>query len=683
LQEQNISAAEIQRRYVQHQRQMRRNRRGNRRWNRYEHRRPEIILVYEDEIEDAQDQDEDAENQDDAAQAEQSTAEIKNSAESLLEEAQNMISQEVAAAQSASTNVIAGSSETAEVAETSDDPVAPGSKKKKTKKRRRGATPDNEDYGPANPTPRVKISRRNFQGFDEASDSDSDEEFQGVLFNEENNETLFREAQAGVGRVPGQFDFCASCHCKFTVTLMSETAPDELQTDLQNPYLLLCPSCSKARREKGKQESKGDALATARMQRRRVAAALLDRKEISVPSLLDTCVALVTKHIDDVETLGDIGAKNSERLARILSRNRCLNPKSMRLFLDPSLKKLEFWDCSEIDSESLRLIPAYCPNLEELTLGMCGQLTNDVLRYCATNLTKLKAVYFDGPFLVTSAAWIDFFLAMAGRLERVEIRNTHRFDSEALAVLIEACPQLTHLSLHRMSGLTDPAAYLMLPMLSNLIHLDLSHPPQELVMGSEISLITDETMTVILNSIGSQLETLVLDGCSELTDQFITNALMPCCCGSRLSKLSLAELDQITDTAVANMFRTWNKRHGPEHTRLSSVTLDRCFSLGDAALNAMFVYVRPTLVTLSISTLPDVTSAPFQRHLVDAPNLAQFPYLSSVNISFVRALTNSLIEGLAARAPNLEFIEAFGVPKVNRACKVRGGVKIIGRQDEL
>lgn len=620
-------------------------------------------------------------NQNESEEPEPSAAEIKNAAESLLEEAQNLVSQEVAAARSASANTATSSNEAAEIVEASKEPVAPEPKKKKTKKRRRSSTPDNDRL--PNTAPKVKITRRNFQDFDEVSDSDSDEEFQGVLYNENNNEDLFREAQAGVGRIPGQLDFCASCHCKFTVTMVSETAPDELQTDLQNPYLLLCPSCSKARREKGKQQSKGDALASARMQRRRVAAALLDRKEFSVPSLLDTCIALVTKHIDDVETLGDIGAKNSERLARILSRNRYLNSKSMKLFLEPSLKKLELWDCSEIDGESLMLIPAYCPNLEELSLGMCGQLTNDVLRYCATNLTKLKAVYFDGPFLVTSAAWIDFFLAMAGRLERIEIRNTHRFDSEALAVLIESCPQLTHLSLHRMSGLTDPAAYLMLPTLSNLIHLDLSHPPQELVMGGETNLITDETMTVILNSIGAQLQTLVLDGCSELTDDFITNALMPCCCGSRLSKLSLAELDQITDVAVANMFRTWNKRHDPQLTRLSTVTLDRCFSLGDSAINAMLSYVRPTLVNLSIATLPDVTSAPFERHFIEASKLAQFPFLSGVNISFVRAMNNALVEGLAARAPNLEFVEAFGVPKVNRGCNVRTGVKIIGRQDEL
>jgi len=33
---------------------------------------------------------------------------------------------------------------------------------------------------------------------------------------------------------------------------------------------------------------------------------------------------LITEHIDDVEALGDIGALNTEAIARALSRNRSL-----------------------------------------------------------------------------------------------------------------------------------------------------------------------------------------------------------------------------------------------------------------------------------------------------------------------------------------------------------------------
>lgn len=70
----------------------------------------------------------------------------------------------------------------------------------------------------------------------------------------------------------------------------------------------------------------------------------------------------------------------------------------MTLFLTPDLKRLEFWDCSNVDSDSLNKIASFCPNLESLTLFMCGQLHNDNLQYFATNLTKLHDLALNGPF---------------------------------------------------------------------------------------------------------------------------------------------------------------------------------------------------------------------------------------------------------------------------------------------
>lgn len=686
LQEQNISAAEIERRYARRQEQLLR---GEREENSDENEE-DIELA---DIEEGQ-----------AEEGEGSS--IQENASTLLAQAQAVVAAgALASTDSSQRNGGVDEEDDSLIAEAqaaiSGDEKVKNTKEnqKATKKRKKGkgkAKYDSDDdadaaKSPKEPSRKVRIKRRNFDG-DDSSDSDEDSARANFLgdaarfHDEENNEELFRLTYEGQGRIPGQTDFCASCHCKFTVSMTSEPAPPELQTDVSQ-HLLLCPSCSKDAHDKGKAKKFGnlsiDAIAASRIQRKRVAAALLDRKEFSVPSLLESCISLVSTHIDDVEALGDIGSANKDRLARILSRNRSLNTKTLKLFLDPSARNLEFWDCSEVSKDSLMLIPAYCPHLESLTLNMCGQLTSDILGYMATNLPNLKSISLDGAFLVTTQAWADFFLSMGERLKRLDIRNTHRLDSESLAVMIEACPQLTHLTLHRLSGLIDPAAFLMLPMLSNLVHLDLSHPPQDVVMGGEIDLITDETLTVILNSLGAQLELLVLDGCSELSDAFITNALRPCCCGSRLSRLSLASLDKITDSAVADLFTTWSQRHDPSRTVLSTVSFDRCYSLGDKAIAALLSYTRPSLVQLSISSLPDVSPEPFKTAFVDQPAKFQFPNLAVATFSFVRAFSNPIIEGLVDRAPNLEYIEVFGVPKVNRACKIRPGLKIIGRQDEM
>lgn len=567
----------------------------------------------------------------------------------------------------------------------------------------------------------------------------------GIYQNYENDEQIFRNRNKNLGRLPGETDFCALCHCKFTVTVYSESAPQEIQekyreeqelkmqqklkqkleqkllrdamkqesdefegndendtsssgsdnemdltTEKQKrkPWLLLlCPACSKDELEKGKVSREtlahDEALKTSKLYRRKVAAALLDRKEFSsVPKLQNICTKVVTDHIEDVEALGSLNFYNRDKIARILTRNRKLNSETLPLFFDNGIKRLELWDCSQIDSQSLALIPSNCPSLESITLSMCGQLKYNFLSSCSCiNVTELC---LDGAFLISSEDWCNFFREMKTTLLRLDIRNTHRFDSVAMATLVEECTNLTHLSLSRVSGLVDPAAYLLLPELRNLVHLEISHPPQEIIMAKDVELITDEIVISILNSVGSQLQSLVLDGCAELTDKFVTDGLRPCCSPLRLQKLSLNSLDQISDEVMADLFHTWQDElgslyNGPIMTELS---LERCIGLTDNCITAMFEFVRPSIVSLNINSLPDLSGKPFEEIFIGADK-SLFKALQSLNLSFVRSIDNTLITSIIDKSPRLEFIEVFGIPGVNKNCAVRPGVKLIGRQDAL
>lgn len=581
-----------------------------------------------------------------------------------------------------------------------------------------------------------------------------------------NNEEMFREHNGHLGRLPGQTDFCARCHCKFIVTVYSESAPAELKekyikeretkrlvelqlreqerleerlrkrgkkekrleelkervrigevigvdeareleegekdsdeeiVEVQDDgndervadTLLLCTACSKDQINKSKgsraQAAQEEASKTSKLYRRKVAAALLDRKDFNnVPSLQELCVNVIAGYIEDVEALGVLGFSNRDRISRILSRNRKLTSQTAKLFLDPSIKKLELWDCSQINADTMNLITAYCPELESLTLSMCGQLRSEFLSKCARNLAKLTEVSFDGAFLVSGSAWADFFVEMGPQLKKLDIRNTHRFNAESLLVLVETCGKsLTHLTLHHMSGLTDPVGYMLLSGLTNLVHLDLSFPPQEVIMRPDANLLGDETLITILTAIGSQLHTLVLDGCAELTDRFITEGLGPCCSPLRLRRLSLSQLDQLTDDAVAFVLQSWQEelRRLEAAPILTDVSLERCIGLGDATVEALLGLVRPSIVSLNLNSV-NVTGAPFERWFVGADKV---PYMSltSLNVGFVRALSNGLMTAITDKAPGLRFVEVFGVPGVDKNCVVRPGVKLIGRQDAV
>jgi len=47
-------------------------------------------------------------------------------------------------------------------------------------------------------------------------------------------------------------------------------------------------------------------------------------EENRFPTLVSLCIQLITKHINDIDALGDIGTMNVEAIAKALSKNRGL-----------------------------------------------------------------------------------------------------------------------------------------------------------------------------------------------------------------------------------------------------------------------------------------------------------------------------------------------------------------------
>lgn len=632
--------------------------------------------------------------------------------------------------------------------------TSPSSSSSTRAKRKRASSPKNKQLSKAEQR-RLHRPRRGRKNI--VSDDDDDDDFlpddsgydstgngprrrrrrrRGVFQNDENDETLFRIQHGNQGRLPGQTDFCARCHCKFTVTVYSEPAPPELQQEIiveeevpvdQNEEdgsdnsdvaaaaaaagsaedeettpstttkkkvtrlagtLLLCPACSKEQLEKGKKSriaaAHDEAVKNSKLYKRKVAAAILDRTDYkNVPTLRSICIQVINDNVGNVETLGAIGDENRDQIARILAKNRKLDSESVKIFLEPSVKKLELWDCSQVNSTSLNLIPKYCPHLESLTLSMCGQLNSSFLTGCSS-MSKLTSITLDGAFLVSSESWAKFFEQMGSRLTRVDIRNTHRFDATALQALVDHCAEnLTHLTLSRMSGLDDPAAFFGLSKLTNLVHLEYSYPPQEIVLAKDRNLFTDEIAIEILNSVGAQLHTLVLDGCAELTDKFIVNGVKPCCSPLRMRRLSLGQLDLLSDEVVADLFNSWNNLLQSTNSEpvLTEVSLERCIGLGDDAVDALFDFAWPSLVSLNLSALPDLSEEPFIRAFYGKNSPRKFKNLDNLNLSFVRSVTNETIDAIVEASPWLEFIEVFGNPKINKECTVRKNVKLVGRQN--
>ncbi|ODV58615.1 UV-damaged DNA-binding protein RAD7 [Ascoidea rubescens DSM 1968] len=467
-------------------------------------------------------------------------------------------------------------------------------------------------------------------------------------------------------RGPGQKSICIGCARGFVIDVYCKQITENTRYffekyNSQTGYL--CPICTKEIDSIYKKRKKNQLAA--RKKRLKVAAALLNKQEYKLPSLQDLCIQLVSKHIDNIDELGEVGFGNLSKISMALSKNRSLNTRTAKLFFHSDLKELNLYDCSNVGNDALRLIGSYCPNIESLNLNMCGQLHSDTLLYFATNLKNLHSISLNGCFLIDDTAWNTFFETINTRLKRFDIKNTHRFGNDSLVSLIKNCGEsLQELTLSRLDGLTDPTAFQILGSdLHKLELLELSYPNKE-------EFITNELIISILANNGSTLTSLNLDGCSGLGDSFLINGIRPFC--SILTSLSLRYLDLITDEGVCKLFSKWDLNAGLMH-----LDLQKCVSLGDTALVEILTHSADYLITLNINSVYEITSD-FWAVL----KYVKLNLLTSLNAGFVRSMNDSTIEFLGRSCPNLSLLEVYGANKCTSKAIIRKGLTVIGRQSD-
>jgi len=483
-----------------------------------------------------------------------------------------------------------------------------------------------------------------------AESGDNDDDFPNGVGAENGNNNI----DGDVGK-----NYCLECDKEFIISVYSK------KMEKYGRVGYLCPSCTKMaiRQERLARRKEIDA----RKKRKLVAAALLDKQTYRLPTLQDFCIKIITDNIDDVSVLGDIGLRNKKRISRILAKNRSLNSKTMELFLDPSLKDLEFWDCSRIDKGALDKIPSYCPKLESLTLNMCGQLHKDNLLYYGQKCSNLRSLSLNGPFLINNAVWQEFFDSPVGKnLKAFHLRNTHRFTSDSLIALLDNTgSNLEKLTLNRLDGLDSKPVYDLLPhYLHNIRYLEISYPHTK-------DLIDDDMIVNLLATNGDHIETLILDGCSGLTDQFLISGIKPFC--PVLTKLSLQQLQLITDNGITQLFSDWSINGG-----LMDLNLTRCLQLTDMSIYTALNHSCRTLVELTLNSVKLITKKLFLK----LSRGTRFPLLTSLDIGFVRSVDDSVLAIWSRIAPNLTIMEVYGDSRCTDKAMIRHDLKVIGRETD-
>lgn len=190
--------------------------------------------------------------------------------------------------------------------------------------------------------------------------------------------------------------------------------------------------------------------------------------------------------------------------------NGNLHEKYLKQFLQSHPKLIEL--CLSDNSTEISYLPQLCPNLSVLNLSWSWEYRN-----------RQENDFLIRPFpLFTS-------------LKELVVSLNYHFDHAALKSLCNSCPKLQVLNC--MYTRVTPNQLSCLRRLKNLRTLRLAF------INDDIGRVTDEVLTNIIDGSGGNIEELLVEGCTNLTDSSLIDLASQC---PKLSKLYLSYSPKVT-----------------------------------------------------------------------------------------------------------------------------------------
>lgn len=469
-------------------------------------------------------------------------------------------------------------------------------------------------------------------------------------------------------RPVGEFMTCVDCQNQFTVTAYTKPCPSK------PGYLCYDCAISAGIDVFAKTRKKAAAKKPAAKDKR---AKVISYEEITGPiGLGDFCIKLIGKYIEDVEALGNIGTKSMDRVCRIISKSRRLTPETATLFYSGNRTELKMYDCTNLLPSSYVTLAALCPNLQDLSLELCGQLDTDTIIKWGQVFPDLKRLDLWGPFNVRKEGWVKFF-ADKPDLEGLLITQTPRFDMSCLKAMVNNCPDINELRF-REFGLLDDTWLPELAKLEKLELLDLSSPGH--------ASLTDEPVIELLKAIGENLETLNLGDHIRLTDRVLLDGIVPHC--PRIRKLFLRNIADfappqegetyvktgLTNAGVADFFAKW-KESG--HSGLVEVDLSLNPELGEKSLLALMEHSGDTLIDMNIKGWRETPDTTLARIGVTCSKLR------SLNVGWCRQLTDLSVKDILGGCPEITVIKAWGCNSLTDNVARKKGCRLTGIESHV
>ncbi|KAL0943665.1 DNA repair protein [Colletotrichum truncatum] len=461
--------------------------------------------------------------------------------------------------------------------------------------------------------------------------------------------------------MPGQFDNCDICQKRFTVTPYSRPGPNGG---------LLCAKCSKDAAADDKHANKKPRKAPAGGGgRRKVQSNILDGTYHTGAKRLTTlCIETLAKNVDLADSLGELPDHIVDRIARLFSKRRLLNPQTLALFLQPSTSFINIYDGAKLTTDDYMSIFQVASKLKEFKSRNAIQFKDSVMDYLLDRDTQLKSFYLHGANLLSDDMWARLIKERGTHLNTIRVYYTDRhFGDEILALLPTNCPNLTRLKVYHNQKVTNIGIE-EIGKIKSLKHLGLhlQHRIDSKVMSSTIL------------SIGEHLQTLSLPLFLDATDEVLAAIKNSC---RSLKKLRIRDSDRLTDAGFVDLFTDW------ENPPLEKIDFEKCrhvdsnkprenpsdIGLCSNGFRTLMKHSGRKLKDLNVHGCRHITREALEDVFSEENS---YPDLLKLEISFLEEVDDFVVGCVFRSCPNIKEVNVFGCMKVKNAPVPRGKVLV-------
>jgi hypothetical protein len=356
-----------------------------------------------------------------------------------------------------------------------------------------------------------------------------------------------------------------------------------------------------------------------------------------IPRLVDLCISTVVEYFDHVVELGEMSQDVRSKIITELSIHRKLTSDAMKKALDISTPMhLILPECSHISEEAFIFVFEKYQNheLKGLQLSNCGFGFTD----------KSSSVLSH----------------IAGSIEVLALTGTYRWSDDSIAMLLSTCPHIRDLDLSACCRLANKSLTALLNI-SGLCSITLDHIPQltnndieqlkRLKQLQQVSLVgltvlNDETIVTVLESVGHGLRHLNLSGCINLSDESLLSIKENC---NKIQFLNISLLNKLSTDAILVFFNN-DSRLGS----LETLLLKGIGGMSDAAVILLCLGYGNKLIHLDLSSCAGVTG---KSMIALARHCKQ---LQRLDVSFVRGVKEDALGALVESVSTLRWLGVWG-----------------------